>query len=256
MLRNTYIHINGLSKAYEKRIWKHGVDSWENALEKIDNLPLNSNKKELLKIGVEESTEMLNCGNYRYFSNLLPTNEHWRAYPEFSDSVAYLDIETTGPGRYNEITVVGIYDGKKKEAKTFVKGIDLDLVPEELSKYKMLVTYNGACFDLPCIMREFPEIDLNKTHFHVDLRYPLNRIGYKGGLKKIEREMGIRRPDELEGVDGFEAVRLWKRYKIYKDEKALEKLLMYNKEDIINLELIIEKVYPQIVDEYIKRMIK
>lgn len=156
----------------------------------------------------------------------------------------------------SKITVVGIYDKNKKTAKTFVRGIDLDQVPDELEKYKMLITYNGACFDLPFIMREFPKLNLTKTHFHIDLRYPLNRIGYKGGLKKIEKDIGIQRPDDVCDVDGLQAVRLWRRYEIRNDKNALEKLLMYNKEDIINLEIIIEKVYPYIISEYVERIMK
>ena len=31
-------------------------------------------------------------------------------------------------------------------------------------------------------------------------------------IKRIEKEIGITRSEEVEGVDGFEAVRLWKRY--------------------------------------------
>jgi hypothetical protein len=52
------------------------------------------------------------------------------------------------------MTVVGIYDGKK--AKVFVRGIDLDGIVDEFAKYDFLITYNGACFDLPFIKHEYP----------------------------------------------------------------------------------------------------
>ena len=51
--------------------------------------------------------------------------------------------------------------------------------------------------------------------------------------------MGIQRDDEVENVNGFEAVRLWKKYK-NGDVNALRKLLIYNKEDIVNLKYLLD----------------
>jgi hypothetical protein len=34
--------------------------------------------------------------NPNYFSDRLPFNQTWRIFPEFRESTAYLDIETTG----------------------------------------------------------------------------------------------------------------------------------------------------------------
>lgn len=36
--------------------------------------------------------------NSGFFAETMPASEHWRLYPEFRDSVAYVDIETTGVG--------------------------------------------------------------------------------------------------------------------------------------------------------------
>jgi hypothetical protein len=60
-----------------------------------------------------------------------------------------------------------------------------------------------------------------------------------GGLKNIEKKLGLKRAEEIEDIDGFEAVRLWKRYK-KGDLEALELLKKYNEEDIINLKFLIE----------------
>jgi hypothetical protein len=54
-----------------------------------------------------------------------------------------------------------------------------------------------------------------------------------GGLKAVERRLGIRR--KLPGIDGMEAVRLWRRYRAAQDRKALRTLLEYNQEDVLNL---------------------
>ncbi|WNY27702.1 ribonuclease H-like domain-containing protein [Methanolapillus ohkumae] len=243
MLRNSYIQMDGIGKGAEKSIWDFGIESWEDAVAQLDRLPVSKTKKAAVEKGIDESAAHLKDEDHLFFAQRLPSAEHWRAYSEFSESVAFVDIETTGlaPG-YDSITVVGIYD--RKCAKTYVKGIDLEEIVPALSKYKMLVTFNGARFDLPFIKREFPEIEFN--HLHMDLMYPLKRIGYSGGLKSIERQLGIERDENVKNVDGFEAVRLWRRYE-RGDEEALDTLLQYNKEDIVNLETIIHKVYPSFI---------
>jgi uncharacterized protein YprB with RNaseH-like and TPR domain len=54
-----------------------------------------------------------------------------------------------------------------------------------------------------------------------------------GGFKAVERQLGISR--RLRGIGGAEAVILWWRYQIHRDKKALDLLLEYNKEDVVNL---------------------
>ncbi len=73
------------------------------------------------------------------------------------------------------------------------------------------------------------------NHVHIDLRFPLARLGFKGGLKKIEEQFGIERSPRTKGLDGWDAVRLWREYEEGSNE-ALEVLLEYNREDIKNLE--------------------
>ena len=78
--------------------------------------------------------------------------------------------------------------------------------------------------------------------------YPLRRIGYNGGLKNIEKLLGISRSKDTEDLTGFDAVRLWKQYE-RGDMNALEKLVKYNREDIVNLKTIIELTYPKMVEK-------
>ena len=70
---------------------------------------------------------------------------------------------------------------------------------------------------------------------HIDLRYVLAALGFKGGLKRCEVQLGMDRGD-LEDIDGLFAVVLWKAYLRNRDERALETLLAYNLQDAINLE--------------------
>jgi uncharacterized protein len=48
---------------------------------------------------------------------------------------------------------------------------------------------------------------------------------------------------ELDGVDGYFAVLLWDDYIINKNPKALDTLLTYNVEDVVNLETLLVNAY-------------
>ena len=112
---------------------------------------------------------------------------------------------------------------------------------EELGEYKYIVTFNGARFDLPFLSQSmglvFPQI-------HLDLMYPLKSLGLRGGLKNIEKQLGMSR--DTDGVTGYDAVRLWHAYKNnrsvevagrnVKGVDALDLLVEYNREDTVNLE--------------------
>ena len=243
MLTNTYIHIPGVGPGTEKKIWKCGITSWEDFLKNHNLIRCSRNRQRLLFSGIEESIEQLKSGNHIFFAKRIPPGFQWRAFRQFREKTAYVDIETTGLScEYDRITMIGIYNGK--ETKTYVRGIDLEEAPAELAKYKQLITFNGARFDLPFIEHEFPGFF---NHLHIDLMYPLKKLGYAGGLKKIECQLGLKRSEETEGISGLDAVRLWNKYK-RGDDEALEILIRYNREDIENLEKLIEMTYPRMVE--------
>lgn len=144
----------------------------------------------------------------------------------------YIDIETTGLSRErNSVTVVGIYTGD--EVIQFVNGIDLteDNLNDVIKKAKDMVTFNGKRFDIPFLAHKFPNIDFKSAEHH-DLMYTCRKHNLTGGLKKIENMLGISRDSGIS--DGREAVRLWRRYQ-RGCNNSLNKLLEYNKEDIVNL---------------------
>jgi uncharacterized protein YprB with RNaseH-like and TPR domain len=159
-------------------------------------------------------------------------------FADFQHSVAYVDIETTGlggPGDY--ITTIALYDGES--VFTYVHGDNLNDFRDDLYKYKLLVTYNGKGFDIPFI-RSYLGIPVN--HAHIDLRFVLASLGYRGGLKGCEKQFGLDR-EELEGVDGFFAVLLWWDFQRHGNDKALQTLLAYNVLDVINLETLMVRAY-------------
>ncbi len=83
---------------------------------------------------------------------------------------------------------------------------------------------------------------------HIDLRYVLRALGYKGGLKRCEKQMGLDR-GILDGVDGYFAVLLWHEYQNTGNRKALDTLLAYNIYDTVNLENLLVEAYNQHVSK-------
>ncbi|GAG47334.1 unnamed protein product, partial [marine sediment metagenome] len=83
-------------------------------------------------------------------------------------------------------------------------------------------------------------VNLAKLFRHCDLMYDCWRNNLYGGFKAVERQLGIQR--RLKGITGYDAVRLWWRYVNDYDEDALATLLEYNKEDVINLKTLKERL--------------
>lgn len=156
---------------------------------------------------------------------------------------AYLDIETTGLSpQYSEITVVGIYicNGNSTEFIHLVgRDITVDNILNALRGVGVIYTYNGKSFDLPFI-HSCLGVNLAELFEHHDLMYDCWRNNLYGGFKGVERQLGIAR--KLIEVNGYEAVRLWWRYLNDYDEDALATLLEYNREDVVNLKTLKERL--------------
>jgi hypothetical protein len=142
---------------------------------------------------------------------------------------AYLDIETCAG---NQITVIGIY----REDRGFVQlvgGKITDVsVWDALEGADVVCTFNGDRFDLPILERQV-RLDLRSRMRSMDLLRECRSRGIKGGLKRLEERFGIARATR--GMNGWDAVRLWARYEQERDEEALQRLLEYNREDVMNL---------------------
>lgn len=239
MLRQTFLHVPGVGPRTEGRIWRSGIRSWDDFAARRDGLRIRRGLASRIEEELARSETALRRGRYRYFASRLESREHWRAWPDFRGGAVFLDIETTGLslGR-DAVTVVGVFDGRRSRA--FVQGIDLEELPGYLEDRTMLVTFNGSRFDVPFLRRAFPRMRLDQIH--IDLIHPLHRLGFYGGLKAIEARLGIQRSEETTGLGGLDAVRLWTDYAAG-NEDALDLLLAYNREDVVNLERLAEFAY-------------
>jgi uncharacterized protein YprB with RNaseH-like and TPR domain/predicted nuclease with RNAse H fold/dephospho-CoA kinase len=229
ILTRTFVHVPGIGSATERALWAHGISSWRRFLTASSpRVPIRSRSR--VCDFLEESDVALKAGDARFFARYLHRSEWWRLYPHFRTKAVFLDIETTGLSHYyDEVTLVGLYDGAR--VKTFLAGNNLDELADHLAPYEIVVTFNGTLFDLPFLKNKFPRLQL--PSIHLDLRYILRRIGYSGPLKHIEQKLGIVR-EAAADVDGFMATVLWARY-LQGNIEALEQLVKYNAADITSL---------------------
>jgi hypothetical protein len=235
MLTKTFIHIQGIGLKTETALWRAGTLDWEDFRRLSPAFIAPAKTAAILEI-IAESRRHLTA-RPDYFTGLLPASQHWRIFPHFRKTTAFLDIETTGLGAYCDITTIALYDGRT--IRHYIQGENLADFPADIMAYDVLVSYNGKSFDIPVIERFF-NITLDKAH--IDLRYVLNGLGIKGGLKGCEEQLGLNR-GELAGVNGYTAVLLWDLYRRTGERRALETLLAYNIMDTVNLELLMVEAY-------------
>ncbi|NPV00670.1 MAG: ribonuclease H-like domain-containing protein [Brevinematales bacterium] len=253
MLRHTFCHLKGVGKKRESILWEHGILCWEDALERkrLDSAVsghttgISPELADSISRGARESIERLAAGDLPYFMKHLHPSEHWRVFREFRAGTAYFDIETDGlSNETGRITTVSLYDGRA--VNTYINGGNLGEFPDEFSAYRLIVSYNGKCFDVPFINHYFGiHVDIP----HIDLCPVMHSLGFYGGLKGTEKALGIDR-GELDGVDGYFAVLLWNEYENHDNINALETLLAYNIEDVVNLEFLMIEAYNRKIGEY------
>ena len=237
MLANTFIHLPKIGPVIERRLWDAGIRSWDDFLT-ASELPPGARSRSL-KAAVAQCADRLRDGDSAYFARAIPRNEAWRMYADFRHNAAFLDIETTGLSReYCIITLVGILD--RDGYRAFVHDRNLSDLREAVERYDLIVTFNGASFDLPFIEYHFGKMFAHTPH--LDLRFALKRMGLTGGLKAIERRLNAARPSALASLDGFDAVRMWHMWK-RGDRGALDTLIRYNAEDVFSLPKLAEIAY-------------
>ncbi len=224
----------GIGQNIEFKLKQIGIKNWDDIMLSLKPQFINQKIWDKMKSKVIKVKTALKNHNFERLNTLIPKKFHWQLIPHFINKIAYLDIETTGLSWYtNHITTIAVYDGNN--IYNFVRGQNLDEFPDFIKGYPAVATFYGKGFDVPFIQNEM-NIDMFQIHF--DLCFLLRKIGLRGGLKSIEKQLSISRP-ESEGIDGYFAVILWKKYMQTKDSRYLDTLLAYNNEDVINLEYLL-----------------
>ena len=239
-LENCFIPVHGVGPKTERQLWADGFTDWDAFTPDAVGEKTGRRISGFIDLG----RERLAHGDAAFFAEALPDRSRWRLYEDFRDSTAYFDIETTGLSPdFHDVTVVSVHQAG--ETTTLVK--DRDLTDETLraafADADVLASFNGAQFDVPFLERSF-DIDLDRPH--IDLMYPCRRVDLTGGLKSIERQIGVDRdrPD----LSGEDAVRLW-RQADRGDDAALETLIEYNRDDTVNMRRVMEHVVDRLDEE-------
>jgi hypothetical protein len=230
-LESTYIGVDGVGETTERELWESGARTWS----EFDRTLCGPSTADRIEAFIERARPRLSEGDSTFFERALPKRERWRLYENFRGGACFFDIETTGLDHDRDaVTCVTAHRGGDTE--TLVRGDDLTRRNlRELLDAPLLVTFNGARFDVPFLESSF---DLDVDAPHLDLMYPCRRVGLTGGLKAIEPEVGVERdrPD----ISGEDAVRLWREHERGVDG-ALETLVSYNREDTVNLRTVAEE---------------
>ncbi len=145
--------------------------------------------------------------------------------------IGYLDIETSFD---REVTVTGLLRADRGLVQLVGEANTREAIDELFDGLDTLCTFNGEGFDLPVLRRAFG-VELIERFRSLDLSIECRRVGINGGLKRIET--GLQIPRRLRGVNGYDAMVLWDRWR-NDDRHALETLLAYNADDVINLALL------------------
>ncbi|MFQ5328984.1 MAG: ribonuclease H-like domain-containing protein [Thermodesulfobacteriota bacterium] len=238
MITESFIHCPGVGPKTESMLKGNGFYTWDDCLQRPGDLPFNGKRRARFLDNLRLSQTALDDNDIRYLVSNYPTKEQWRILAKYHDYATYFDIETTGLSLYDShISVIAAYHKGDIHRFSFRDNLDdfLMLVDES----DLLVSFNGSCFDIPFIERSFniPSIDCP----HIDLRWVAYHHGFTGGLKRIEKSLNIKRPGEIDEVDGLEAVILFYRWQ-YGDHGAWKRLISYCSADVVATYLVLLQV--------------
>ena len=232
-IENSFIPVNGVGEKTERTLWANGATDWDC----FDPSLVGPTTAEKIESFIDTARDHLAAENPTFFDQTFPSSERWRLYENFRDDACFFDIETTGLDEHRDIVTTVSYH-QAGETTTLVRGDDLtaDRVQTMVDDASLLVSFNGIRFDQPFLETAF-SLDIDTPH--LDLLYPCKSVGLDGGLKQVERDIGVERdrPD----ISGRDAVRLWREHESGVDG-ALDTLISYNREDAINLKTLADEV--------------
>ena len=136
------------------------------------------------------------------------------------------------PTHRQYITVVGFYHEDTGLVQILWPDLTAESLAAALPKAERVYTFNGNNFDISVIRNQLG-LDLLDYYKSRDLMYDCWKQGLKGGLKKVEQVLGIQR--EQPPLSNYEIQRCWTRWKHHDAKLALEMLLKYNEDDVMNL---------------------
>lgn len=233
LLAYSLCQVENMDGFKEKKCWKEGVRS----LAELAEATAAAERSERDALAFVEALEREDWG---FFLSAMHPADYYRVAYSAPDEVMFLDVETTGlsPAR-NYMTMAGwLRNGRYGY---WLQGTDPSKFLEEFAASPLVVTFNGIAFDSRFLDTTFHTRDFS-TKPNLDLMHMARRHGLTGGQKRIEDLVGFRRPPMVQGADGRDAVRSWRRFLGGSDD-GLRKLLVYNRCDMYGMAAILDHLF-------------
>jgi uncharacterized protein YprB with RNaseH-like and TPR domain/predicted nuclease with RNAse H fold/adenylate kinase family enzyme len=252
LIESTFLHLPRVGPVLERRLWASGFVDWdklwraltsgvsarecvrERQQRTLFDEPLGLRDRDFDPLTtawidcIDQSRAALETNNHKFFLERLRPSAHWRLLPAVMDDALFLDIETTGLSReHHYVTVIGaLFHGQFHQWAWPQSPKSLADLVEQAA---VVITFNGARFDLPFLSRQIPSLPRAKAH--IDLRHVAHAAGIKGGQKEIECAFQMARTATIEDFDGEQAVFSWCA-SLYGNESEYRRLLRYNRADV------------------------
>jgi len=163
--------------------------------------------------------------------------------------LVFLDLETTslsiGAGNYPFLIGIGFFKDSEFILKQYLfTDVDSERAIlekiKEVVKDRIIVTYNGKCFDIPLLENRFliNNIKQNIQKPSLDLLYLMRRV-FKHYLNSFDLQtvsdyLSIDR-NKWEDVEGYEIPRIYNEYIHYGRYEKLKPVLYHNERDVFSL---------------------
>lgn len=234
MITEAFLHFKGIGPKNIHKIKEAGFNSWDDIIRNSADLPFGEKLNNSILEEARKYISLLEDNNIIKLTNSFHPSDKWRVLYRFFHKASFFDIETNPYNWHNPITVITCFHRGK--IFKYVRGKNLEEFIDLTQEIELLVSFNGISFDVPIILNHYHIPALPCAH--IDLRWIAYHNGHKGGLKSIERKLNIKRPNDLEGVDGMMAVALWDNWERKKDTKSLDLLVRYCSADSLSLYLL------------------
>ncbi len=221
MISEAFLHCKGIGPVKLEQLKKRGIRNWNDALSKHADIPFSDAIVTDLLEEVMRSKKAFEAHDIHYLAHTFAPQDQWRILGHFFHKASFFDIETSGLTYYDSITLIVCYH--KGKLYEFVADENLDGFLTLLDEIELLISFNGASFDVPRTLDAFhiPELPCP----HIDLRWLCYHDERRGGLKSIAHSMGCKRPPDLNEVDGADAITLWHEWKYSQNQESRSLLI-------------------------------
>ena len=188
MLRHTFIHLPGVGPHRERTLWQQGILDWDRFLEAAEDGLLRKGIYKSAVPLVRQSLDAVAAGDAGFFHGRLPSRETWRLYS---------GVRRPGivPGHRDDRPVRRLRPGdadrrlgRRQAGPVHQAASTSTSSPPTSPSFRSWSPSTAASSTCRSCGHIFPEARLDQAH--IDLRFVLRSLGYRGGLKAIETEPG------------------------------------------------------------------